>query len=139
MPFDHTGQVHAGSIGLFDCDYEYERTHRTRLNADGTEYKYVPGSHPKRPSRLKRGWNKLLGRKQVPKGFKIVGPKRVEKQPEPEPEMEEEEEEPQETYPRSDVDPEESPWLEACGMVRVKCIEEPGGWKIVSESSIRDG
>ncbi|KAF1949515.1 hypothetical protein CC80DRAFT_510453 [Byssothecium circinans] len=70
MPFDSHGQLHAGSIGLFDDDDEWYRTQDRLDRNNARELHHIDRGHRKAEKRRARAensswWCRLFGRKKV--------------------------------------------------------------------------
>lgn len=157
MPIDIHGQVHAGSLGLFDDDNEHRRAVDRAERREREYLEKVIRREERREDRIYRkdvktaervaagkpaqSWfSRIFHRNRndepgenendVTKEGRIPVRERgeyviVRKPPTPEP-----------VYTEDDMDPVDSPWLNACGMVRVKSTD-PGGCHIVPKSSIQ--
>ncbi|KAF2800952.1 hypothetical protein K505DRAFT_227490 [Melanomma pulvis-pyrius CBS 109.77] len=151
MPTDHTGQLHAGSIGLFDDDDEYELTQshlrrrqqrlerkvEKRLEKEARKSAKKSETEGSRPSGLLSWFVRLFGLRKASPSSRVVvrreitGLQRRSRTP-----LLYESNGP--TYPASSVHPEPSIFLEECGMVRVRS-SKVGGWDIVPRTAIRPG
>ena len=164
--FDRHGQLHSGSIGLFDCALEEDKTQRElRERQERREKRTL--KHDRRrakqeaagsilPTRLQWVTRKFgIGKAQAKEEHAVLeedkekddgpsGPRRRDANTKRDScssssTLVDPADEVHQTFPASDIHPESSPFLEELSMVRVKSDNpEDCGWKIVSQACIRE-
>jgi hypothetical protein len=161
MPVDQSGQLQAGSIGLFDCDHEYDAIQQ-RLRAErGRQEKKARKSERQRDKQLSVSsssrryftWlHRLFSHKKSPPDQRgpsrkvrtpilaarasstAIHPHKLPNTPERTRATRQYDEE---MYNAEDVHPDASPFFTELGLVRMRS-DKPGdgGWTVVPESAV---